>query len=99
MMKKLITIATLLICIGCKQNYEKDLWIKNESQSADNPRFEMTEDLMRNYLLKGTNSGKVFNLLGKPKDIDTTELGIRHSLDLSYRKQSRFSYGPLLSGD
>lgn len=75
-MKKLIVIGTLLICISCKQKYDKNIWVKNEHQNTDNPRFDMMEDLMKNYLLKGTSSDKVFELLDKPKDIDTNQLGI-----------------------
>ena len=75
-MRHLIIILAVLTLTVCKQNYDKDIWIKNANQNSDNPRFEMTEDLMKNYLLKGTNSDKVFEFLDKPEVIDKTDFGI-----------------------
>ncbi|MGE6220003.1 hypothetical protein ACQKCH_09265 [Nubsella zeaxanthinifaciens] len=75
-MRNLIIILTILTLAGCKKNYDKDIWTKNANQNSDNPRFDMTEDLRKNYLLKGTKSKKVFDLLDKPENVDTTEFGI-----------------------
>ncbi|GEM_PF-1610127 len=75
-MKKLIVIGTLLMSMGCKQRYDKDIWMQNEHQNADNPRFEMTEDLTKNYLHKGMKPLQVLDLLGRPQFMDTNELGI-----------------------
>ncbi|WP_291723646.1 hypothetical protein [Bernardetia sp.] len=76
-MKYLLIMFIVVTCMSCKQDYNKDIWIKNQNQSSDNPRFEMTKDLRENYLLKGMSIDTVFSLLDEPKYIDTIESRIQ----------------------
>lgn len=75
-MKHTLTILIILTLFSCRNSYDKGVWLKNENQKPDNPRFDMVEDLKSNFLIKGISFDEVKGILGKAGTIDTNHLGI-----------------------
>jgi hypothetical protein len=67
-MKKVIFIFLILfLVISCKNKFDKEKWMKNNNDASNNPRFEMVNDLKKNYLCVGkTTLIDIDSLLGKP---------------------------------
>jgi len=74
-----IWISIILLIISCNsKKFNKVVWLKNQNQNNDNPRFYMIKDIQNNYLKKGisTNNDVVY-LLGNPIETDTFQNQIR----------------------
>ena len=64
------------------RDFDSEIWLKyHEDMEPDNPRGEMYEDLVENYLIKGMSKAEVFGLLGQP-DFQNTEDMMSYNLGM-----------------
>ncbi|MGJ0483877.1 MAG: hypothetical protein ACR65R_05000 [Methylomicrobium sp.] len=75
------------------RDFDGEVWLKYQrNMNPDNPRGEMYEDLMENYLHKGMSKSKVIGLLGQPDFQDT---GMLMSYNLGMWSGMRIDYDSL----
>ena len=67
-----------LVTFSCKPKFDKEIWLKNQNDNDDNPRFDMVNDLTENHLKRGVNRKEVVNLLGLPL-YDTVDNRLEYS--------------------
>jgi len=70
-MKKNILIVFLVFTFNsitsCQTKFDKEIWLKNDDfLKIKNPRANMVNDLMHNYLKAGMKKKEVVKLLGNP---------------------------------
>ena len=76
-MKDIVFIAYIIVIFGCGHKFDRSIWLLNENQDSNNPRFEMAKDLKSHYLGRGMTSSQVIELLGKPASTDSLKTGFK----------------------
>ncbi len=80
-MTRFILCAFLLTTFGCSSKFDKELWLKNQNSNPDNPRFDMMDDLERNYIKKGMDRFEIVKLLGTPA-YDTVDRPMEYTYEI-----------------
>jgi hypothetical protein len=62
-----LLLSTISLVSSCQTNFDKEVWLKNNDfLDTKNPRANMVNDLMHNFLKTGMKKEEVLKLLGEP---------------------------------
>jgi hypothetical protein len=81
------TLVVIIILHGCSNSYDsdkfnRDVWLSNSDMTdVRNPRANMTEDLLENYLRPGIHRDSIQSLLGEPY-LEQIEYRLPKGLDI-----------------
>jgi len=90
-MRQYVFCIFLVTASACSSKFDKDVWLKNQNSKSDNPRFDMVDDLVKNYLERGMERKEIVQLLGLPT-YDTAEYVFEYSYQIG--SNSGFNIDP-----